>query len=207
MTDKPEAPEIVEENKDISRRTFLTAVSAVIGAAGVAAAAIPFVKAMSPTKDILAAGRLTVDISDLKEGDLKTVIWRKQPVFILRRNSRMIKMAGEIDPSSLRDPAKPEDRAFKPDLFVCIGICTHLGCIPHFKPDHVPDMDQPGFYCPCHGGKYDTLGRRLAGPPPENFHLVPYKMLTDNKLEIGTPTFPGYGAGVRKVGELPEIKT
>lgn len=200
----PENPKDIK-NKEISRRTFLTTVTVALGAVGAGFAAVPFIEAMSPTKDILASGRLEVDISSLKDGELKTVIWRKQPVFILRRTPQMIEAAAGVDPSALADPASPADRVFRPDLFVCIGICTHLGCIPKFMPDRVPDTDQPGFYCPCHGGKYDTLGRRLAGPPPENLHLVPYKFETENRLLIGTEKFPGYGAGVRKIDNLPKV--
>jgi len=200
----PERPEKIRE-KEMSRRTFLTTATVALGALGAGFAALPFIEAMSPTKDILASGRLEVDISSLKDGELKTVIWRKQPVFILRRTPQMIEAAAGIDPSGLVDPASPADRVFRPDLLVCIGICTHLGCIPKFMPDHVPDMDQPGFYCPCHGGKYDTLGRRLAGPPPENLHLVPYKLETENSLLIGTEKFPGFGADVRKIEDLPKV--
>jgi ubiquinol-cytochrome c reductase iron-sulfur subunit len=200
----PENPKDMK-NKEISRRTFLTTVTVALGAVGAGFAAVPFIEAMSPTKDILASGRLEVDISSLKDGELKTVIWRKQPVFILRRTPQMIEAAAGVDPSALADPASPADRVFRPDLFVCIGICTHLGCIPKFIPDRVPDTDQPGFYCPCHGGKYDTLGRRLAGPPPENLHLVPYKFETENRLLIGTEKFSGYGADVRKIDNLPKV--
>lgn len=193
--------------EDINRRDFLTITTAAVGVAGIGAAAVPFMKAMSPTKDIIAAGILEVDIKDLKEGELETVLWRKQPIFILRRTAHMIKRANSIDPSSLKDPAVPEDRVKRPDILVCIGICTHLGCIPDFRPENVPGFDQPGWYCPCHGGKYDTLGRRLDGPPPENLHLVPYEFVSDAKIRIGTETFAGFGENVRKITGLPKAKT
>lgn len=193
-----------ENNGNITRRRFLTLASTVLGAVGVGFAAAPFIRAMSPTKDILASGVLEVDISDLKEGNLKTIIWRKQPVFIVRRTPAMIQSTDQINPSNLVDPAAPKDRVLRPDLFVSIGICTHLGCVPKWRPDGVPETNIPGFYCPCHGGKYDSLGRRLGGPPPENLHLVPYKIQSDNKLVIGTEKFAGYGEGIRKVEELPK---
>ncbi len=200
----------MEEKKDknggVSRRDFLTIVTGAVGAAGLGSAAYPFVKAMSPTKDLIAAGIVEVDISNLKKGELKTVIWRKQPVFILRRTQEMIEKAARIDPAELRDPAKPEERVYRPDLLVCIGICTHLGCIPKFRPKGVEGTGQPGFYCPCHGGKYDSLGRRLDGPPPENLHLLPYKIEDDKKLILGTETFAGFGENVRKIQELPKLK-
>lgn len=195
---------MADEKKEImTRRSFLTGVSALAGALGMAFAAVPFIRAMSPTKDILASGVQEIDISDIKEGGLKTVIWRKQPVFILRRTTGMIEKASQIDPGSLADKALPEDRVIRPDLFVSLGICTHLGCIPKFM-EKVPETDQPGFYCPCHGGKYDSLGRRLGGPPPEDLHLVPYRIMDDSKLVIGTEAFGGYGENIRKIGELPK---
>lgn len=193
-----------EKKPDISRRNFLVAASGAIGAVGLGFAAVPFVRSMSPTKDLLAAGVMEVDISDVPEGGFKNIIWRKQPVFILRRTTRMIRTAEETDPSTLADPAAPEERAKRPDLLVCIGICTHLGCIPKLR-DKLPDFDQAGFYCPCHGGQYDTLGRRLGGPPPENLHLVPYKVESDNRLVIGTRTFAGFSSNIRKIEKLPEV--
>lgn len=187
----------------INRRDFLTMTTAAVGACGIGASAIPFIKAMSPTMDVIAAGVMDVDISGIKDGEFRVVMWRKQPVFILKRTKEMIEKAGRIDISILRDPAKAEERVKKPDLLVCIGICTHLGCIPAWQPDKIPGLDQPGFYCPCHGGKYDTLGRRLDGPPPENLHLVPYEFKEVGRIRIGTKEFAGYGENIRKLEELP----
>jgi ubiquinol-cytochrome c reductase iron-sulfur subunit len=192
-----------ETTDAMNRRSFLTMTTAVVGACGIGISAIPFIKAMSPTKDVIAAGVMDVDISVLKEGEFKVLMWRKQPVFILRRNSTMIEGANRIDGASLRDPARPEERVKRPDLLVCLGICTHLGCIPAWQPERVPGLDQPGFYCPCHGGKYDTLGRRLDGPPPENLHLLPYEFINDHKLRIGAATFAGYSEDIRKIQGLP----
>jgi len=140
----------------------------------------------------------------IKEGEFRIIMWRKQPIFILKRNSEMLEKTNRTDISSLRDPASPEERVKRPDLLVCIGICTHLGCIPSWQPEKIPGLDQPGFYCPCHGGKYDTLGRRLDGPPPENLHLVPYEFIDDSKLRIGTEKFAGYSENIRKIQELPK---
>lgn len=193
------------KDERITRRVFMLKVAAgIVGLAGVGFTAVPFVKSMEPSKDILAAGRMTVDISGLKRGGLMTVIWRKQPVFILRRTAGMIKATEQTDPASLLDPAAPAQRSVTPELFVSMGICTHLGCLPAFK-ERLEGFGQPGFYCPCHGGKYDTLGRRLAGPPPENLHLVPYRLKSPGKLDIGTSEFSGYGADVRVISKLPRI--
>ncbi|MBI5642142.1 MAG: ubiquinol-cytochrome c reductase iron-sulfur subunit [Deltaproteobacteria bacterium] len=195
------------DEADVSRRKFLkalTAATSVIGLAGLGAAALPFIRAMEPSKGILAAGRVEVDISDLKTGGFKKIIWRKTPVFILRRTAVMIKATEKTDPAALADPATPDDRAIRPDLFVGLGICTHLGCVPRFMPERVPNTDQPGFYCLCHGGLYDTLGRRLGGPPPENLHLLPYRLIDENRLELGTETFGGYTENVRTIKQLPK---
>lgn len=193
-----------EETEDLlNRRGFLAAAAAFLGAIGAALAAVPFIKAMAPTRDILTSGVQEADISGLASGELKTVIWRKQPVFILRRSPEMISEARAIDASTLSDPASPEERVISDDLFVALGICTHLGCIPKFV-SRLPDEGISGFYCPCHGGKYDNIGRRLGGPPPENLRLVPYR-IDGSRVVIGTERFGGYGENIRKVGELPKV--
>jgi ubiquinol-cytochrome c reductase iron-sulfur subunit len=189
----------------VTRRDFLTIATTAVGACGLGISTIPFIKAMSPTKDIIAAGLMEVDISGLKAGEFRVLMWRKQPIFILKRTQEMIDRTNSMDAASLRDPAIPTERVKRPDLLVCIGICTHLGCIPSWQPEKIPGFDQPGFYCPCHGGKYDTLGRRLDGPPPENLHLVPYAFAQNNLLRIGTVSFSGYGDNIRKLQELPTV--
>ena len=187
----------------VTRRDFLTITTAAAGACGLGISAIPFIRAMSPTKDIIAAGLMEVDISGIKEGEFRVLMWRKQPVFILKRTKAMIDGTDLIDAASLKDPATSAERVKRPDLLVCIGICTHLGCIPGWQPEKLPGLDQPGFYCSCHGGKYDTLGRRLDGPPPENLHLVPYAFVQNDRLRIGTANFSGSGDNIRKLQELP----
>jgi ubiquinol-cytochrome c reductase iron-sulfur subunit len=117
----------------------------------------------------------------------------------------MIEEAASIKTSSLSDPAEPEERTMEPGLFVSLGICTHLGCIPKFM-EKMDETGASGFYCPCHGGKYDSLGRRLGGPPPENLHLVPYRLAGGNRLIIGTEKFSGYGENVRKIQALPPVE-
>lgn len=194
-----------EQDNTFTRRNFLAGAAALMAATGAAFSAYPFIRAMSPTKDLLAAGVQEFDISTLKPGELKTVIWRKQPVFILKRTTQMIKEAHEVKTSALSDPAAPEERTIDPELFVSLGICTHLGCIPKFV-EKMPESGTSGFYCPCHGGKYDNLGRRLGGPPPENLHLVPYRLAGKDKLIIGTEKFGGYGENVRKIKDLPTVE-
>ncbi len=189
-----------------SRRDLLRYFTALFGGLGLGGAVYPFIRALEPPRDILRAGVMEVDIKDLKEGEVKTVLWRGQPVFILRRTEEMIEKTMRIDPSTLKDPATPAERALRQDIFVSIGICTHLGCIPRFKPEGVEGTDQPGFYCPCHGGKYDSLGRRLDGPPPENLHLLPYRFVDTWRLIIGEETFGGYNENIRVITRLPGMK-
>jgi len=188
----------------LNRRRFLAAASAAVGAAGLGAAAIPFVRAMQPAQDIIAAGVIEVDLSDVRGGEMRTFLWRQQPVLILRRTPEMIERAGRIDPGTLKDPATPEERVQRPEWLVCLGVCTHLGCVPSLQPGRLPGFDQPGLLCPCHGGQYDTLGRRVAGPPPENLYLLPHEFLGDTRLRVGAPSFAGVSAAVRKLENLPK---
>ncbi|HEY5998375.1 MAG TPA: ubiquinol-cytochrome c reductase iron-sulfur subunit [bacterium] len=192
-----------QADRGLTRRSFLTIAASAVGACGAGLAAIPFVRSMSPSSDVIAAGVVEVDVSKIAAGALEVVLWRRQPVFILRRTPAMIEAAGRIDGASLRDPASPAERVKRPEWLVCLGVCTHLGCIPMLEPGRVPGLDQPGFFCPCHGGKYDTLGRRLDGPPPENLHLLPYEFTGASTLRIGSGSFSGFDAGVRKLADLP----
>ncbi len=158
---------------------------------------------MAPSRDIAAEALENLDLGGINPGELKVVLWRKQPVFILHRTPAMIQKSALIDPSTLLDPATPEERVKNPAWLVCFGVCTHLGCIPQLEPTEVPGTGQPGFFCPCHGGKYDSLGRRLAGPPPENLHLLPYAFSGSSALMLGSKTFAGFSEDVRKIGNLP----
>lgn len=196
---------MTDEKGGVNRRDFLTICTSAVGVVGVGVAAVPFIRAMSPTKDILAAGARDINVSGMKEGELRIVMWRKHPIFVLRRTQEMIEKAEQNDPANLRDPATAEERVKIPEWYVSIAICTHLGCIPSWQPEKIPGLEQPGFYCPCHGGKFDTLGRRLDGPPPENFHLLPYEFIDNKKLRIGTATFAGYVENIRKIKELPKV--
>jgi ubiquinol-cytochrome c reductase iron-sulfur subunit len=195
----------MEDNlvKPVNRRDFLTMTAAALGVCGIGAAAIPFIEAMNPARNIIAAGVMEVDISGMKPGDFQVLTLRQQPLFLLKRTPAMVEETSKLQVAGLRDPATPEERAKRPDFLVCIGICTHLGCIPHWQPEGAPGFPQAGFYCPCHGGRYDSLGRRLAGPPPENLHLLPYEFIDDHTLRLGTKTFAGYNADIRKIQNLP----
>ncbi|MEO8717173.1 MAG: ubiquinol-cytochrome c reductase iron-sulfur subunit [Burkholderiales bacterium] len=183
---------------DQTRRNLVLATTVVGGAASVGAA-VPFVASMLPSERAKAAGApVEVDISRLVPGELGIYEWRGQPVWVMRRTPNMLKDikkddAVVVDPNSEvpQQPgyAKNEYRSIKPDLMVLVGICTHLGCSPTPKLQPGADMGpewQGGFYCPCHGSKFDLAGRVYKGvPAPTNLVVPPYQYLSDSTLLIG----------------------
>jgi len=189
-----------KEGVDLGRRRFLTATTSVVGGAGVIAAIVPFVSYMTPSARARAAGApVEVDISKIEPGQLMTVEWRGKPVWIVDRTKQMIKDLPTLD-SMLVDPkaevpqqppyVKGELRSIKPQYFVVVGICTHLGCSPTYRPEIAPDdlgKDwKGGFFCPCHGSRFDLAGRVFSGSPaPTNLVVPPYKYLSDTMLVIG----------------------
>ena len=189
-----------EENKvDKARRNLVIATSAVGGAAAVAAA-VPFVASMMPSERARAAGApVETDISRLAPGELQIVEWRGKPVWIIRRTKEMIESLKAVAPR-LTDPASKdseqpkyaenEHRSAKPELMVMEGVCTHLGCSPQLKTaDAKAEMGTDwvgGFYCPCHGSKFDYAGRVFRGAPaPTNLRVPPYTFVGDATLVIG----------------------
>jgi len=184
---------------DKNRRNLLIATSAVGGAASVGAA-VPFVISMWPSERAKAAGApVTEDIANLQPGELKVVEWRGKPVWIFRRSKEMLDSLKGLgarlsDPTSKAseqpDYAKNEYRSAKPELMVMEGVCTHLGCSPQLKSaDAKGEMGADwtgGFYCPCHGSKFDFAGRVFRGAPaPTNLKVPPYTFLSDSTIVIG----------------------
>ena len=187
---------------DNSKRRFLTtAASVVVGGAGAAAVAVPFVSSMLPSAKAYAAGApVDVDISKLEVGQLMTIEWRKQPVWVYRRSPEVLDNLASQD-AILRDPqsetktqqpdyCQNSSRAIRDDLMVLVGICTHLGCSPTYRPELAPEdlgADwKGGFYCPCHGSKFDLAGRVFEGvPAPTNLVVPPYYFKGDNSILIG----------------------
>lgn len=190
---------------DESRRKFLTAATAGLGAVGVVATAIPFVDSWKPSELARAAGAPTrVDISKVEPGQMITTRWRKQQIYIVRRTPEMLSGLAQHD-ARLKDPksedsdqpayAKGDKRALKPEFLVLVGTCTHLGCLPkpHFTTgdgDAVVGADWPGgFFCPCHGSRFDLSGRVFAGSPAsKNLRVPPYSYSDDKTLVIGVDT-------------------
>ncbi|RZI44026.1 ubiquinol-cytochrome c reductase iron-sulfur subunit [Herbaspirillum sp. HC18] len=185
---------------DLKRRQLLLTATTVVGGVGVVATAVPFLASMAPSEAAKAAGApVDVDISRIEPGKIVTVEWRGKPIWILHRSEAMLAALARHD-SLLADPGSVEmqqpayatnaARAIKPPFFVAIGICTHLGCVPVFRPevgalDISPDWPG-GFYCPCHGSKFDLAGRVFKNvPAPLNLEVPQYKYLSETKLRIG----------------------
>ena len=177
---------------------LLTAATGCVAAAGVA---VPLVSSLAPSERARAMGAgVEVDISDLAPGGVKTVEWRGKPVWIMRRTPEMLAALPQQD-AALADPASRKDqqpgyarnpqRSIRPEVFVTVGICTHLGCSPTAVPagtsnPSVGDQWQGGFFCPCHGSTFDLAGRVFKNKPaPTNLEVPPHRYVSDTRLLIG----------------------
>jgi ubiquinol-cytochrome c reductase iron-sulfur subunit len=184
---------------DNSKRNSLIALTSAVGAVGAGFVAVPFIKAMNPSAKTQAAGApVQVDISDVEPGKFKIAEWRGKPIWILHRTEEMLATLEQAR-ENLKDPdsnesdqpayARNAQRSIKPEYLVVIGICTHLGCSPSFRPEKGGDLGADwlgGYLCPCHGGKYDFSGRVFNGtPPPLNLPVPPHVYLSDTTLLIG----------------------
>lgn len=189
-----------QQKVDKSKRKFLIAATGAVGGVAVAGVAVPLVMSMLPSARAKAAGApVEVDISKIEPGMLLTVEWRGKPVWIVSRTPEMLDLMAKHD-DQLADPKsempqQPEycanaHRSIKPELLVAVGICTHLGCSPTFRKEiGAADLgaDWPGgFFCPCHGSRFDLAGRVFKGAPaPTNLVIPPHQYLSDAKLLIG----------------------
>ncbi len=192
-----------DDNIDQERRRFLTGVTAGVGATGAAVAVVPFVASMTPSAKAKAAGApVRVDISRLEPGKLLKIEWRGKPVWIVKRTEEMLSTLAQVD--VLADPnsevgqqptyAQNDYRSLKRDILVLVGICTHLGCSPleKFASGELDSEWPGGFFCPCHGSKFDLAGRVYKGvPAPTNLEVPPHRFLTDSEIEIGVDTVEG----------------
>ena len=193
MSDKPD---------DIARRRTLVRLTAAAGGVAAAGAAVPFIASLAPSERARAAGApVEADIESLKPAVLRTIEWRGQPVWILRRTPDMLQRLASAEPllidpgsrvgSQQPDYAKNPTRSIEPEVLVTVALCTHLGCIPSYYP--APDSLQPGwpggFYCPCHGSKFDLAGRVYRGSPaPTNLVIPPHRYLSAGRLVVGEDT-------------------
>jgi len=191
---------MAEGTVDQRKRRFLIGATGAVGGIGVVAAAAPFVMSFFPSERAKAAGApVEVDIGKLEPGQKIDVEWRGKVVWIINRTPPMLASLPKLDPR-LADPnsdksqqpayAKNEHRSIKDNVVVMIGICTHLGCSPTYRPEIAPADLGPewlgGFFCPCHQSKFDLAGRVYSGvPAPTNLPVPPHKYVTDTRIIIG----------------------
>ena len=185
---------------NVGRRRLLIASTSIVGAAGAVGAAVPFVGSWFPSAKAKAAGApVKVNVGKLEPGQQMVAEWRGQPVFIVRRTEDTLKtLAGMTD--VVADPESqasvqptyvdPQVRSIKPELLVLVGLCTHLGCAPTFRPEVAPQDLGPewkgGYFCPCHGSRYDLAGRVYkAQPAPLNLPVPPHRYETDDVIVVG----------------------
>jgi ubiquinol-cytochrome c reductase iron-sulfur subunit len=185
---------------DTSRRRFLTVAASVVGGIGAVYAAVPFLASMQPSERAQAAGApVEVDISKLEPGQKINVEWRGKPVWVVKRTPEMLASLPALN-TELADPAseapqqpdyaKNEVRSIEPEILVLVGICTHLGCSPTYRPEVAPeDLGanwKGGFFCPCHGSKFDLAGRVYSGlPAPTNLIVPPHRYVGESVILIG----------------------
>ena len=188
------------DNVDNSKRRTLTLATSAVAAVGAGFVAVPFAYSWAPSERAKTAGApVEVDISKLDEGRLMTVEWRGKPVWIVKRSNKTLEDLPTLD-DSLRDAASDADmqpeyaknaaRSRKPEVLVLVGICTHLGCSPTFRPDlAAADLGadwKGGFFCPCHGSKFDLAGRVYSGvPAPLNLEVPPHYYVSENVILVG----------------------
>lgn len=186
---------------DTKRRRFLVSSTSVVAAVGAGFVAVPFLSSWMPSERAKNAGApVEVDISKLEQGRLLIVEWQSKPVWIIKRSAKTLADLSKLV-DNLRDPASEnidqqpdyaqnDHRSIKPEISVLVGICTHLGCSPTFRPDiAAADLGADwlgGFFCPCHSSKFDLAGRVYQGvPAPTNLVVPPHKYVSDNVILIG----------------------
>ena len=181
---------------DNSRRRFLTAATVVVGGVGTVAAAVPFVLSWSPSARAKSAGApVEADISKLEPGQQVIFKWQGKPVWVVRRDDKALaslpKVADNLRDAKSSESIQPEYatneyRSIKPEYLVIVGICTHLGCSPSYRPNMIEADFLGGFFCPCHGSKFDFAGRVYTGvPAPTNLEVPPHYYIDDGRILIG----------------------
>ena len=189
-----------EASVDQRKRRLLIGATTAVGSAGAVAVAVPFLWSLWPSERAKAAGApVEVDVSKLEPGQKINVEWRGKVVWVINRTPEMLQNLPKLDPV-LADPnsnysqqpadCKNEHRSIKPELFIAVGICTHLGCSPTYRPEvGPPDLGAEwlgGFFCPCHQSKFDLAARVYRGvPAPTNLTIPPYKFVSDTTIQIG----------------------
>ena len=189
---------VAEEDVDLSRRKFLTRATIATGAVGVAFTIVPFVESWLPSERARAQGApTTVDLSKVEPGQMITPVWRKQPIYVVRRTPDMVARVAGHD-GDLKDPTSEASdqpkyaqnplRSRTAEFLVLIGICTHLGCLPkqRFASGELYPSWPGGFFCPCHGSRFDLAGRVFDGSPASlNLRIPPYSYPNPQTLVVG----------------------
>jgi ubiquinol-cytochrome c reductase iron-sulfur subunit len=203
----------IEHPEEPSRRDFLYIATGTVAAVGAAAVLVPLIAQMNPDASTLAAGGpVDLDVSKIAPGQQVAIRWRERPIFVFHRTPETIKSLQEpsllsqlSDPNSQQVQQPPYagnwHRSIKPEFGILVGICTHLGCIPMFYPQ--PNASTPvtnwpgGYFCPCHGSKYDPAGRVFSGvPAPYNLPVPPYTFVSDTTIRVGeNPSGPTWDFG------------
>lgn len=189
------------EGVDKGRRRFLVGSTAALGAVGAVGAAVPFVAAWNPSAKAKAAGApAKVDVSKLEPGQQMVASWRGKPIWVVKRSDETLanleKISGRLSDPNSEVPQQPDyipktaARSLKPEIAVMTGICTHLGCSPTYRPELAPEDLGPdwvgGYFCPCHGSRFDLSGRVFKGSPaPTNLVIPPHSYEDDNTLVVG----------------------
>lgn len=194
---------MASDGDNVGRRRFLTAATCAVGAGGAVGIAVPFLGSWNPSAKAKAAGApVKADVGKLEPGQMVVVEWRGKPVYVLHRTDAQLEALPGLndklkDPDSINSNQQPPyiksiDRSIRPDLLVVVGICTHLGCAPKYRPEvGAADLGGPGqweggFFCPCHGSKFDLSGRVYKGVPASaNLVVPPYSYEGDNILVVG----------------------
>lgn len=188
------------EGVNTKRRRFLTLATSVVGAGGAVGVAVPFLASMAPSERAKALGApVSINVGNLEDGQMMTASWRGRPIWVIKRTPEMLDTLDEVR-DRLRDPdseqpqqppyAQNEHRSIKPEVAVMVGTCTHLGCSPTFRPEKAPaDLGQNwlgGFFCACHGSRFDLAGRVFAGVPANlNLAVPPHRYVSETELLIG----------------------
>ena len=193
---------MTDDSTNTGRRRFLVGSTSALGAVGVVGAAVPFVGSWSPSAKARAAGApVRIDISRLQEGEILGPIpaWRGRPIFVVRRNEESLAalagMADRLADPNSEQPEQPEYatneyRSRRPEILVLVGLCPHLFCSPtphvELRPEPFDEEWRGGFFCPCHGSRFDLAGRVYSGSPASrNMQVPPYTFESDNVLVVG----------------------
>ena len=174
-----------EESGGENRRDFLYLVTGAMTAVGAIAAVWPLIDSMNPAADVRALSATEVDLLPIELGQRITVVWRGNPVFIVRRTAEAIAEAQADDNADLPDPEPDSARVQLDEWLIVVGICTHLGCVPVGQKAADRKGRWGGWYCPCHGSHYDKSGRIREGPAPKNLVVPPYRFMESEMVRIG----------------------